>query len=39
MAVSDFGFVEERVEGGGHDDWMLRVEFWIVERGGRSGIL
>jgi len=25
MAVGDFGFVEEGVEGCGHDDWMLRA--------------
>ena len=32
MAVGDFGFVKERVEGGGHDDWMLR-DAWRL-RGG-----
>jgi hypothetical protein len=25
MAVGDFGFVEQGVEGSGHDDWMLRA--------------
>jgi hypothetical protein len=30
MAVGDFGFVEEGVEGGGHDDWMLRDGLWNV---------